>query len=230
MTGRPVCWASSIPFAPLRVITEQHCSLNIYDFPAVFKEIGNTFFPFWQGPAIVSESMTEIVFFFFDRDMESFSPLYIWQRSGIGFFFFDRTQESLLSSLTGLRNRFPPLWQRSGIPFFFFDRDQESLVSPLTEIIFRIISLCQGTGIVCFLFDRDQELLLPLWQRSGITCFVFDRDKKLFLFNRDQKTFPLWQESETTSPSLNRLFPFERDQESPVFSLTEIRNCLFPFW
>jgi hypothetical protein len=61
------------------MITEQHCSLNIYDFPAVFKEIGNTFFPFW--PAIVSASMTEIVLFFFDRTqeslMESFSPLYI---------------------------------------------------------------------------------------------------------------------------------------------------------
>jgi hypothetical protein len=49
MTGRPVCCASSIPFAPPRMITEQHCSLNIYDFPAVYKEIGNTFFSFLAG-------------------------------------------------------------------------------------------------------------------------------------------------------------------------------------
>jgi len=201
MTGRPVCWASSIPFAPPRLITEKHCSLNIYDFPAVYKEIGNIFFPLWEGPGII--------FRLYDRDHElffssltelrnRFFPL--WQGWGIGFPLFDRDQEYL---------------------FFFFDRDQESLVYPLTEIIFRIISLCQGTGIVCFLFDRDQELLFPLWQRSGITCFVFYRDKKLllssltgirkrFLFDRNQKPLlPLW---------------------IACFLLKEIRNRLFPLW
>jgi hypothetical protein len=102
--GRPVCCASSIPFAPLRLITEQHCSLNIYDFPAVFNEIRNTFSSLKGtrnrfAPLHISEIRNR--FFLFDRNQESFFSL------------FGRDQEYLFLFRQG-----------SGIACFLFDRDQ----------------------------------------------------------------------------------------------------------
>ncbi len=119
--------ASSIPFAPPRLITEQHCSLNICDIPAVFNEIGNSFFRFERDQESFCASISEIRnrFFLFDRNQESFFPL--WQKSGIVFLPLWQRSGIPFSFLTGIRNHLFPVWQRSVSEFLNLQGAQESI-------------------------------------------------------------------------------------------------------
>ncbi len=173
-------------------------------FQLFLKKSEIPFFPFWQGPAIVSASMTEIVFFLlwqnsgiasflFDRDMESFSPLYIRQRSVIGFFIFDRNQESQFSisnkfsSLTKIRNRLFPLWQRSEIAFFFLTEIRKHFLLWNESLVTAVSMHC--TENLKHLFpEMKLRGLIPNFYISTFLHSLTEIRNRVFLLDRDQES------------------------------------------